>query len=182
MDFLSICWFFFSVLRSRCRCDHVGNIWTYFLKLGCIHMYSLRSGAVPNILSVSFHVTGCFLSTGCDDTKEERVVAFRQTASGLGSIVGRIGGLMAPLVNILAMYHPSLPTIVFGSLSIISGSLGFLLPETRRKELPESIHEAENGYVAHNTLVKHPGCCASGSVSQSLVHHLHLDIFLPELS
>lgn len=51
----------------------------------------------------------------------------------------------------LATYHPSIPTIIFGSLSIISGSLGFLLPETRRKELPESIQEAENnGYVDHN--------------------------------
>lgn len=62
---------------------------------------------------------------------------------------------MSPLVNMLALYHPSIPTIIFGSLSIISGSLGFLLPETRRKELPESIHEAENnGYVDPSTLVQ----------------------------
>lgn len=55
----------------------------------------------------------------------------------------------------LATYHPSIPTAIFGSLSIISGSLGYLLPETRRKELPESIHEAENnGYVDPNTLVR----------------------------
>lgn len=60
---------------------------------------------------------------------------------------------MSPLVNMLALYHPSIPTIIFGSLSITSGSLGFLLPETRRKELPESIREAEhNGYVHRSTL------------------------------
>lgn len=41
--------------RSRCRCDHVGNRWTYFLKLGRIRMFSVRSGALPNIFSVSFH-------------------------------------------------------------------------------------------------------------------------------
>ncbi|CAF88259.1 unnamed protein product, partial [Tetraodon nigroviridis] len=56
--------------------------------------------------------------------------SFRQTAAGLGSIASRIGGLMSPPVNMLATYHPSIPTILFGSLSIISGSLGFLLPET----------------------------------------------------
>lgn len=50
---------------------------------------------------------------------------------------------MSPLVNLLGVYHPSIPTVIFGSLSIVSGSLGFLLPETRRTELPESIHEAE---------------------------------------
>lgn len=83
------------------------------------------------------------------------MIDFRQTASGLGSIVSRTGGSVSPLVNMLAMYHPSIPTIIFGSLSIISGSLGFLLPETRRKELPESIREAENnGYVDHNHLVQ----------------------------
>lgn len=79
--------------------------------------------------------------------KRSGVLGSRQTASGLGSIVSRIGGLVSPLFNMLAAYHPSIPTIIFGSLSIISGSLSFRLPETRRRELPESIDEAENGYV-----------------------------------
>lgn len=87
------------------------------------------------------------------------VVGSRQTASGLGSIASRTGGLISPLVNMLATYHPSIPTIIFGVLSIISGSLGFLLPETRRKELPDSIHEAENnGYVDPNAAEGNGGC------------------------
>ncbi|CAN9503276.1 unnamed protein product [Ophioblennius macclurei] len=69
--------------------------------------------------------------------------SFRQTASGLGSIVSRAGGLLSPLLNMLAVYHWSIPTIVFGTLSIVSGGVGFLLPETKSKELPDTTDEAE---------------------------------------
>uniref|UniRef100_A0A3Q3FRZ8 Major facilitator superfamily (MFS) profile domain-containing protein n=1 Tax=Labrus bergylta TaxID=56723 RepID=A0A3Q3FRZ8_9LABR len=55
----------------------------------------------------------------------------------------RAGGLLAPLLNMLAVYHWSIPTVVFSSLSLISGVLSILLPETRRKELPDSTDEAE---------------------------------------
>uniref|UniRef100_A0A667Z6Z8 Solute carrier family 22 member 13a n=1 Tax=Myripristis murdjan TaxID=586833 RepID=A0A667Z6Z8_9TELE len=65
----------------------------------------------------------------------------RQTTSGLGNIASRIGGLLAPLLNMLAVYHGAIPTIVFSSLSLVSGALIFLLPETMRKELPDSAQE-----------------------------------------
>ncbi|TNN50140.1 Solute carrier family 22 member 13 [Liparis tanakae] len=66
-----------------------------------------------------------------------------QTATALGAISGRFGGLLAPLLNILAVYHWTIPTIVFSSLTLVSGALCLLLPETKNKDLPESADEAE---------------------------------------
>lgn len=66
----------------------------------------------------------------------------RQTAVGLIIIVSRTGSILAPSLTLLARYHFAIPTTVYGSLTFVSGALCFLLPETRRKELPDLISDA----------------------------------------
>ncbi|KAM9323023.1 solute carrier family 22 member 13 [Pholidichthys leucotaenia] len=68
---------------------------------------------------------------------------FRQTAAGLGNIGSRLGGMLAPLVNMLAVHHWTIPIAVYSGLTIISAALCYLLPETRDKELPDSTADAE---------------------------------------
>lgn len=64
--------------------------------------------------------------------------SLRQSASGLGNIWSRAGGLLSPVVNMLVQYHWTAPIAVYSSFMFLSGALGFLLPETRRRELPDS--------------------------------------------
>ena len=40
-------------------------------------------------------------------------------------------------------FGTALPLIIFGGLSVLAGLLSLLLPETKGKVLPETVHDAE---------------------------------------
>lgn len=58
------------------------------------------------------------------------------------SMIGRAGSMLAPQIPLLAKFMPSLPLVIFGVTSIMSGLLIFQLPETRNTRLPDTVEEA----------------------------------------
>ena len=67
-------------------------------------------------------------------------VLYREQAVGLCSKMVCVAGLLSPL---LSVYHYSIPIVVFSSVTLVGGSLAFLLPETQGRELVDSTAQAE---------------------------------------
>uniref|UniRef100_A0A3Q0RM86 Solute carrier family 22 member 13a n=1 Tax=Amphilophus citrinellus TaxID=61819 RepID=A0A3Q0RM86_AMPCI len=126
-----------SVLLSMWLLEIFGRKILFIATLLIGGVASMLILAVPEGKSVLFPTSSTFLPS-----------CFRPTATALGSISARLGSLLAPLLNMLAMYHSAIPIVVFSCLTLLGGALGFLLPETKRRELPETAEEAEsNGYL-----------------------------------
>ncbi|KAK5858885.1 hypothetical protein PBY51_002995 [Eleginops maclovinus] len=82
-------------------------------------------------------------------TAELYPTVLRNTALGACSMASRIGSIIAPYFIYLRSYSVSLPYILMGSITITSGLLSLLLPESYGMPLPDTI-----------THMQHfPGCC-----------------------
>ncbi|XP_034253555.1 organic cation transporter protein-like isoform X2 [Thrips palmi] len=68
----------------------------------------------------------------------------RHSLFALCSMIGRLGSVIAPQTRLLARLMESLPMILFGSMSLASGLLALVFPETHNTKLPDNIEEAEN--------------------------------------
>ncbi|XP_069879445.1 solute carrier family 22 member 7 isoform X1 [Dipodomys merriami] len=76
-------------------------------------------------------------------TSELYPTVLRQTGLGLASLVGRLGGSLAPLTALLDGVWLLLPKLVYGGIALLAGCIALLLPETRKAQLPETIQDVE---------------------------------------
>ncbi|KAM4617144.1 solute carrier family 22 member 6-B-like [Discoglossus pictus] len=76
-------------------------------------------------------------------TGELYPTVIRQTGMGLGTMMARLGGIIAPLAQMTVDYYQHLPLIIYGCCPIISGIAACFLPETLGVPLPETIEEVE---------------------------------------
>ncbi|XP_045459906.1 solute carrier family 22 member 3-like [Melitaea cinxia] len=67
----------------------------------------------------------------------------RNSMHALCSAIGRIGSIVAPMTPLLTIYMESLPTILFGSISIVAGLTTLLVPDLDNEPLPDNVLEAE---------------------------------------
>ncbi|KAM9323115.1 solute carrier family 22 member 13-like [Pholidichthys leucotaenia] len=101
--------------------------------------------AVPKDLPVvvtALAVLGKFSSTASFSiayvyTAELYPTILRQNGVGLNSMCARVGGILAPLIRLLEVYHYTIPMLVYGILAIAAGGFCLLLPETLNVEFPD---------------------------------------------
>lgn len=115
--------------------------------LACLAILATPTDMTWTVTALS--LIGKFFSTGFYGliflyTVELFPTPVRNLAVGTGAMLSRLGSVVAPYItDILRHYHESIPMATFGSLCIISGILSFYLPETKGKNLPETVEEIE---------------------------------------
>lgn len=68
----------------------------------------------------------------------------RQTGIGVSSMLARIGGVLAPMINLLGETNSSVSTAIFGFAPLLGAALALGLPETANKPLPDTIQDIQD--------------------------------------
>ncbi|GLH00668.1 Protein of unknown function [Gryllus bimaculatus] len=97
----------------------------------------------------------------------------RQTCLAACSVLGGMGQILAPQLPLLSNYMESLPLILFGSMSVASGILALLLPETQGTKLPDTLEEKTNK-TRCSCSSRNLSVIVSSAISLSLKGKLHL--------
>nr|XP_034825356.1 organic cation transporter protein-like [Maniola hyperantus] len=77
----------------------------------------------------------------------------RNSMHALCSAIGRIGSILAPMTPLLTQYMESLPTLLFGTISIVAGLTTMLVPDLASEPLPDNVRQAENIGTCHLRIV-----------------------------
>ncbi|XP_072014758.1 organic cation transporter protein-like [Amphiura filiformis] len=110
----------------------------------CLITLLIKAGAWKTVVAMigKFAITITFAIVFIFTTEQFPTVV-RNVGLGMCSALGRLGSVSAPLIFIMSEFWEPLPFVVFGVLSIAGGLASLLLPETKGKNLPETIEEGE---------------------------------------
>lgn len=91
----------------------------------------------------------------------------RNSALGIGSMCARASGALTPLITLLDSFDPTLPSVIFAVITLISGLLTLILPETLGQPMPQSIEDGEHFGVGDTCFTSCVGKRKRGSVVQN---------------
>ncbi|KAL6100128.1 uncharacterized protein ACO6RY_01795 [Pungitius sinensis] len=77
-------------------------------------------------------------------TAEIFPTVLRQTGIGVSCTFARVGGVLAPAINMLHAHSPAAPLVIFGASPLLGAALALALPETAGRPLPDTVEDAEN--------------------------------------
>ncbi|XP_035806630.1 solute carrier family 22 member 6-B isoform X2 [Amphiprion ocellaris] len=147
--------------------------------IGCLLMLAVPADH-PNVLtglamvgkfgiSASFAVIYVY-------TAEIFPTVLRQTGIGASSMFARMGGMLAPIANMLFNHYPAAPLVIFGTCSLIGALLALALPETANIPLPDTVEDIEKWDIRSPPVKDNPDMhedvnqLASSTEKQELQH------------
>lgn len=120
---------------------------SYLISGAAIILSAIVPDSSTSLILIFFLISKCAITSGFMAiyiyTAELWPTSQRQTMMGLCSMVGRIGGMLAPVAVYFVYILPELPSIIFGSAGIFAGILILFSPETLGKKLPDTIEEVK---------------------------------------
>ncbi|CAH1788449.1 unnamed protein product [Owenia fusiformis] len=127
-----------------------------FSMIGFVRLTSIPAlAAIASLIGLAFAATAfnaVYLYSG-----EIFPTPVRAAGLGVGSSIGRIGGLIAPQMPLLAKTWYGLPYLVMGIIPILTGIMAVLLPETMGKTLPETLKQGELFGIERNEEILREG-------------------------
>ncbi|KAH8415545.1 hypothetical protein KR222_003811, partial [Zaprionus bogoriensis] len=127
--------FFLDITGRKCM--------TFMAFIGCA-----AGSLIASQLTVKWHIAvsatfGRFCATiafnvGNQWAAEAFPTVLRGQGIALKNIMGSVATLLSPFVVYAAKYSVALPMLILGTLSVVAAFLSLLLPETTRRDLPQT--------------------------------------------
>ena len=121
----------------------------------------LRAGLLVGLALLGKCLLAAAYITVMQLTSEEFPTVARGAGVGFVSLLSHGAYLVMPLLRESAEWHPGLPLLLSGSLSLAAAVACVFLPETKFRPLPQTLEEArEIGSVGWTALLSNLSCCS----------------------